>query len=156
MPQCHGLVRTLHPGAPLTFCFLFSVVCFQKHGKDFSVSRHAPKSPSSLVSTDMWKISGFRYFGVLNQPPHWGLNHCTPKGTKHQNSRKIPIIFHFGKYWETNGSTIQKHCWIEEVSFEWSNHRISSTASKVRTLLHKLLTLGVKGSILHLFVIIVY
>ena len=35
----------------------------------------------------------------------------------------------------------------EEVSFEWSHHRISSTDSKVRTTLHVsiILTLGEKG-----------
>ena len=60
------------------------------------------------------------------------LNPFTPKRTKNQNSRKIPnfILYNIEKQMVPCKST------AEEVSFEWSHNRISSTDSKVRTTLH--------------------
>ena len=59
-----------------------------------------------------------------------GLQPCNPQEC--QNSSKIPnfILQNIEKQMTPCKST------AEEVSFEWSHHRISSTDSKVRTALH--------------------
>ena len=60
---------------------------------------------------------------MLTQP-------LTPKSAKYQNSRKIPN-FILENTEKQNHGTMQKY--DDEVSFEWSQHRILSTDLKVRT-----------------------
>ena len=64
------------------------------------------------------------------------LNPLTTKSSKTQNSRKISnfILLNIKKQIVPCTST------AEEVSFEWSHHRISSTDSKVKTTLHVSIT----------------
>ena len=66
----------------------------------------------------------------------WIINHLPPKSGKNEESRKKNSKFHFVKYWKTNCKKQTCESTAEEVSFEWSHHRISSTDSKVRTALH--------------------
>ena len=64
------------------------------------------------------------------------VTHFTPKSAKTQNSREFPnfILQNIEK------QTVLCKRTAEEVSFEWSHHRISSTDSKVRTTLHVSIT----------------
>ena len=60
------------------------------------------------------------------------FNSLTPMSVKRQNSREIPnfILENIEKQMAPCKRT------AEEVSFEWSHHRIPSTDSKVRTILN--------------------
>ena len=60
-------------------------------------------------------------------------NALAPRSAKYQNSRNIPnFIFSY----KMPKQMVPGKSTAEEVSFEWSHHRISSTDSKVRTTLH--------------------
>ena len=59
-------------------------------------------------------------------------NSLTTKNAKNQSSRKN-LKLYFVKY---RKQMVPCKSTAEEVSFEWSHHRISSTDSKVRTTLH--------------------
>ena len=60
----------------------------------------------------------------------------TPKSVKYQNSSKFQISFSKN----TEKQMVPCKSTAEEVSFEWSHHRISFTDSKVRTTFHVSIT----------------
>ena len=78
----------------------------------------------SPYSNPVVACGGFRFMMVFCPK--------TPKSATNQNSRNIPnfIMSNIEKQMVPCKST------AEEVSFEWSHHRISSTDSEVRTTLH--------------------
>ena len=66
----------------------------------------------------------------------------TAKDDRSQNSTKfLKFILQ-----NTENQIVPRHSYVEEVSFEWFHHRISSTDSKVRSTLEtQSLTLAMKG-----------
>ena len=106
-------------------CTHFSYAC-EVLNKDISKKTgQTPIKGAFITITNIW-VGPFLMSGDASLPFKFS------KSANNQNSRKI-LNFNFANI---KRQMVPCKSTAEEVSFEWSHHRISSTDSKVRTTLH--------------------